>query len=166
MHLNFGREEAPGANPGAADLGLHITSLTVSGHQIGDSAEVGFKTSRVRLNGPVKTIALPPAICHADLRSPVIGWNDGGDAGAEVLQCLPTLNASRHVEAALTPIQDAGGRQQTLCQDQSCSPKIAPIVVVTDPVQVQTNANGANAVDAGLNAATVLTGPTPAGLVS
>ena len=110
MHLNFGSEEAPWSNPGATDLGLHKTALPISGHQTGNSAEIGLKTRCVRLNGPVKTIALPLAICHADLRGPVIGRNDGGIAEVKILQCLPTLNASCHVEATLTPIQDAGGR--------------------------------------------------------
>jgi len=71
-----------------------------------------------------------------------------------------------HAQVATTPVQDPCRWQKALGQDQAGARKISPIVVVTDPVQVQAQTDAPHAVQTCIQTAVVLAGPAPAGLIA
>ena len=108
VQLQLGRHEAPGANPGAADLGLHKAALAVArqnsgAHQACHTRVVGLKTRGVAHHRPVQAFGIPLPIAHGDLRCSVVRRRG-------FLQVLPALHLCAHAEVAPTPGQHARGR--------------------------------------------------------
>ena len=173
VQLEFGCDETPGGNPGAADLGLRVAACAVACHGIRDAAVIGFETGGLPHHRPVQPAVVPLAIAQRQLWCAVIGWGDGR---AHVLLGLPALHQAHHRQAVAAPGQSAGGRQHPLGQGhggtcrarrtQVAARKVAPVQVVADPVDRERGAQSPHCLQTGVDAAVVLGHQAPAWLVA
>ena len=140
MQLHARRDEALRRQKRPADLRQRIAARSVG---LAGAAAVGLEACRIQLHAGIEATAQPGGhIAHLPLRQSVEGRDDGR---CHVLLGLPLQGAHAHRQVALGPGQLGIARQQTLGKLRLLlrvpSGKIAPIVVVAHPVDVEVHAH-------------------------
>ena len=156
VQLHLGHQKTPRTRDGPRQLRVQEAAVGVG---LLRPEAVGTKAREVAVHRVVEAAVVHAAPARGQLRQTVVGRDDGR---VHVLQRLPLQCPRAGREIAARPGQRAVVGQQARGQRQAAAREVAPVVVVAHAVQVQPQAHGADAVDAGVVGAVVAREVAPA----